>query len=106
MLDETGCDGVMVGRAAVSNPWLIQQCAAHLAGRTPPEPDLAAKRALVTRHIELLADAYDEQALVHKLKVFTRSFSHGLPGGRALRQELSSLHRSADLVAAVERFLA
>ena len=71
-----------------------------------PGIHLAAKRALVTRHIELLADAYDEQALVHKLKVFTRSFSHGLPGGRALRQELSSLHRSADLVAAVERFLA
>jgi nifR3 family TIM-barrel protein len=106
MLRETGCDAVMIGRAAVANPWIFRQASQVLDGRLPAEPPREERRQLVSRLAELLAESYDERGRLHKLKVFIRSFSHGLAGGRKLRQRLSQVHDADQLAAELEAFLA
>jgi nifR3 family TIM-barrel protein len=76
MLGETGCDGVMIGRASMRNPWVYRQTADRLAGRQPYEPTME----------------------------FTGWYTHGLPGGRHLRLRINSLGEPKAFVEAVEQF--
>lgn len=62
---ETGCTGIMIGRAALKNPWIIRQTAAALAGQTPArEPNWAERRNFVCRHLDAMAGHYGERAAV------------------------------------------
>jgi nifR3 family TIM-barrel protein len=104
MLAETGCDGVMIGRAATKNPWIFQQTARHLAGESWIEPTLADRRDLILGHLRLVAAREESTFALHKLKKFTGWYTHGLPNGRHLRQQLQSLPDVPTLLAAVEGF--
>ena len=105
MLDDTGCDAVMIGRAALTNPWIFGQAADVLVGRAPRQPSPSDRGALIRRHMELLDDRFGGRLLAHKLKVHTRWFTRGLPGGRGLRQVLSRLHDPDQLRAEIEAFV-
>ena len=62
MLAETGCAGVMIGRAALGNPWLFTQVAARLRGESPlPEPSVAARVAVALCHAQMAAVALGER---------------------------------------------
>jgi len=105
MLDETGCDGVMIGRASMKNPWIYRQAAALLAGHAPVEPTLDDRRALILRHFRLLLEQEtDETFRMHKLRTFTGWYTHGLPDGRELRSRIGSLGDPGAFAEAVERF--
>lgn len=106
MVRETGCDGVMIGRAALLNPWIFRQTAEALAGRTPQEPSLAERYQLMRQHFTQVLQREDEKTALHKLRTFVGWYTHGLPNGRSLRCQLSQLQRSADVMAAVETFFA
>ncbi len=106
MVRETACDGVMIGRAAIADPWLLRAAAARLAGAVASEPTLADRHALAHRHLELLAETSADTALVHRIKVFLRSYTRGLPEGRLLRRRLSELDDVDALRAAVDEFFA
>jgi len=105
MLDETGCDGVMIGRASMKNPWIYRQAAALLAGRPVVEATLADRRALILGHFHLLlAQEHEPTLRMHKLRSFTSWYTHGLPEGRRLRTQIASLGDPAAFLDAVERF--
>lgn len=104
MLATTGCDGVMIGRAATKNPWIFQQTARHLAGEGWHEPTLADRRELILGHLHLVAAREESTFALHKLKKFTGWYTHGLPNGRHLRSQLAALHDVPTLLAAVEAF--
>ncbi len=106
MVRETGCDGVMIGRAAVVDPWVFAAAAACLEGREPPHPTVADRRSLASRHLDLLAAAYKGRALVHAIKVFLRLYTRGLPEGRVLRRRLGGLDDPEALRQALEEFFA
>ena len=50
MFEETGCDGVMIGRASMKNPWIYRQITDGLAGREPRQPTLDDRRELIVAH--------------------------------------------------------
>ncbi|HEU4402783.1 MAG TPA: tRNA-dihydrouridine synthase, partial [Candidatus Polarisedimenticolia bacterium] len=102
--DATGCDGVMVGRAAVKNPWIFRQIAALRAGRTPLEPTLAERRGLILYHFSLLRDREDERFALHKIRTFTGWYTHGLPNGRELRHRINTLGSVSEFIDAIEGF--
>jgi tRNA-dihydrouridine synthase B len=66
MMQETGCDGVMVGRAAISNPWALGRMRAALCGEdSPPEPTLAERIEVALEHLRL-SIAYEADALSYE----------------------------------------
>jgi nifR3 family TIM-barrel protein len=104
MLKETGCDGVMVGRGATKNPWIFRQIAARLRGDEYSEPTLKDRRKLILGHFEMVAKREPSKYALHKLKKFTGWYTHGLPHGRKLRQQISQLHSVESFLEAVEKF--
>ncbi len=104
MMRTTGCDGVMVGRAATKNPWIFSQLAAKLSGGEVPEPSLADRRRLVLDHFRLVVEREDERYALHKLRKFTGWYTHGLPHGRRLRGRINDLPDTDAFLEAVEEF--
>lgn len=109
MFRETGCDGVMIGRGSLGNPWIFRQTAALLAGASKEEvaalqPTLADRRALILHHFNRLRDSEEVKHALHKIRTFTGWYTHGLPGGRALRQRISALKDLDAFFDAVEAF--
>jgi tRNA-dihydrouridine synthase B len=105
MLAETGCDGVMVGRGATRNPWLFRQIAARISGGQVTEPTLADRRDLILGHFRMVAERESSAYALHKLRKFTGWYTHGLPNGRRLRQEINQIPDVPSFLATVEDFL-
>ncbi len=106
MRAETGCDGVMIGRASLTNPWIFRQSAALLRGGSDGPPALAERRALMRAHFEEVVRREDERTALHKLRKFTGWYTHGLPDGRSLRRRLSEVASAVELLGAVEDYFA
>ena len=107
MLAATGCDGVMIGRASMKNPWIYRQITDLMAGRTPVEPTLEDRRRLILRHFRLLVrQETDPKHVMHKLRTFTGWYTHGLEGGRRLRTRIHELDTPEAFREAVDAFFA
>lgn len=104
MLRQTGCDGVLIGRAATKNPWIFHQAADLLAGRPPRMATLAERRALILEHFRQVAERESSSYALHKLRKFCGWYTHGIPHGRELRQRIQSLPDVPSFLQAVEEF--
>jgi len=106
MLRETGCDGVMVGRASMKNPWIYRQIADLLAGRAPYEPTVADRRDVIRAHFRMVTAEEEPVFALHKLRTFTGWYTHGLPDGKQLRARIGELPTCEAFLEAVETFFA
>ncbi len=106
LLEQTGCAAVMIGRGATRNPWIFRQTADSFSGLTVSEPTLEDRRDLILSHFQMVADREQGKFALHKLRKFTGWYTHGLPGGRVLRQQIQSLATVPAFFSAVEMFFA
>ena len=78
MIDETGCDAIMIGRGVLGNPWLIKQCIDYLdEGIEPQEITLDEKIEMIKRHAELLSQIRPEKVAMHKMRTHTAYYLKG-----------------------------
>lgn len=92
-LEETGCDGVMVGRGVMGNPWIFMQAHAVMNGEKPVEPALEDKRAFVLEYACLMLERIGHELIVlGKVKQLCGQFTRGLPGGSRFRQDVYHSH--------------
>lgn len=90
MMEQTGCDGVVVGRGCLGRPWLFAQIHQALAGDPiSAPPTLGEVTAIMVRHAELLAEFHGELKGCRDLRKHIAWYLHGYPAGRELRQQLS-----------------
>ena len=106
MLRETGCDGVMIGRSSMKNPWIYRQAAGLLAGRHPFEPTIADRHDVIRAHFDMLTDQEEPVFALHKLRTFTGWYTHGLADGKRLRTQISLPTTPQAFLEVVERFFA
>ncbi len=86
MLEETGCAGVMIGRAALGNPWLFRQVRAALRGESRPrEPTPGERGAVALCHLQMLAALQGERRAVLEMRPVLAHYLRGLPGTRRWR---------------------
>ena len=86
MLEETGVDGLMVGRGADGNPWLFQQLKAVLAGdKCPAKPSLDERLDLAAEHLDMLIDFKGERVSVKEMRRHISAYLKGLPHAAEFR---------------------
>jgi nifR3 family TIM-barrel protein len=86
MLEETGCDAVMVGRAAMGNPWIFREINHYLdTGNQLPLPTLDEKIAIILEHARMLIKAYNESSAMLKMRHHVAWYAKGWPGVAAIR---------------------
>ena len=103
MIEETGCDAVMIGRAASSNPWIFRQIADHLSTGHYDEPTETDRYRLLSDYFRSLMDAEMPDA-VGKMKQFATLFTHGVRNGGELRQQVHHSHTAAEILDCVDAF--
>jgi nifR3 family TIM-barrel protein len=106
MMRSTGCDGVLIGRAATKNPWIFRQATDLLAGKLSEPASLLARREMILDHLRLVARREPSKFALHKLRKFTGWYTHGLPHGRVLRQSIQQIPDVPSFLATVEAFFA
>ncbi len=90
--EETSADAVMVGRAALGNPWIFAELAAFWTGILPEPPDDATRVAMYLRHLGLHREAIDdERRAVFELRKFARWYLFGVADELRLRREINRL---------------
>jgi len=114
MVAETGCDAVMIGRAAPANPWIFRQIAQYTATGAYDEPTVDDRYRMIRAYFEmLLAEMEASKDLprdarlgdpVGKMKQFATWFTHGVSGGAKLRAAIYQARTGPDVLAEVERF--
>ena len=114
MVAQTGCDAVMVGRAAPSNPWIFRQIAQYTATGCYDCPTAEDRYRLIRTYFQMLLDeAEASQALPRdarmgetagKMKQFASWFTHGVAGGAKLRASIYQARTGADVLAQVDAF--
>lgn len=100
LLEYTGCDGVMIGRAAIGNPWIF-------SGRNREQVSLRERIALLRRHLELNLDFYGQHGGLVLFRKHAVKYIHGLPGEKVLRVPLltaQSVQEFDDLLGGFEQF--
>jgi len=103
MVEETGCDAIMIGRTASSNPWIFRQTADYLAtGRYTEPTDLDRYRLLSGYFRSLIAAAMPDA--IGKMKQFAGLFTHGVRNGGELRHAVHHAHTTAEILGCVDAF--
>jgi nifR3 family TIM-barrel protein len=99
--DTAGVAGVMIGRAAMSAPWLFSQAKTYLAtGEIPADPPLEARWAMILRHCGLAVAGRrrgGERAAMASMRARLMAYTRGMEGGRGLRGQLSHVASIAEL---------
>ncbi len=101
----TGCDAVMIGRAAASNPWIFRQTDQFVATGRYDEPSEADRYRLLSGYFRMLVEAELPDA-IGKMKQFACWFTHGVRNGSELRRQVHSARAPAEVLERVDAFFA
>jgi len=114
---QTGCDAVMIGRMAPSNPWIFRQIEQYVGGATGvparpaansaekpyDEPTEADRYQMIRTYFQMLLEE-EMPGAEGKMKQFASWFTHGVPGGAALRKAIYEARSGAEILGRVEQF--
>lgn len=103
LLEHTGCDGVMIGRAAQGNPWIFRETVSFLeSGSRLPRPDRAEKKEMVLRHAALQREIKGEYTAVREMRKHLAWYTSGMPGSARFRGMINSIGTMEELFCGVE----
>lgn len=106
MLDETGCDAVMIGRGVLGNPWLIRECIDYINnGTLPKEVSVCEKIDMIKHHIELLKDTKCEKLALLEIRSHATWYLKGIPNSSILRSNICKAKSTNELVNLLDEFI-
>ena len=103
MVRETGCDAVMIGRTASSNPWIFRQIAQYLATGSYEHPEERRRYDIMRTYYMMLSERAAPDA-VGKMKQFATYFTHGVRNGSKLRAEIYKATEATQILDQVDAF--
>jgi len=105
MLEETGCDGVAVGRAAQGNPWIFEQIRDGMAGKPVREIPAEEKLAVLLRHARMLADLKSEPVAVREMRRDIVCYVRGMRDAAKVRTKVNAIVTLEELEAVLTAFM-
>jgi nifR3 family TIM-barrel protein len=103
LYQQTGCDAVMIGRAAASNPWIFRQLSDFFRNGTFLEPTEADRYQLIRSYYQMLVTE-EIPGAIGKMKQFASWFTHGVRKGAELRQSIQSARSTREVLDRVDQF--
>ena len=98
MLQQTGCDAVMVGRACRGNPWIFRQITTYLqTGELLPKPSLSDIRQMILRHAREQINFCGEKAAMRQMRKHVAWYTAGLKGGSVIRRAANEVETYGEL---------
>ena len=102
MLDETGCDGLMIARGAKGNPWIFKELSHYFeTGELLDRPDMEEIIQMVLRHARMMIDCKGEYIGIREMRKHVSWYTHGLAGAAKLRDQVNhaeSIGKLAELL--------
>jgi tRNA-dihydrouridine synthase B len=103
LYEQTGCDAVMIGRAAPTNPWIFRHMADYFSTGRYTEPAEIDRYELIRTYYEMLV-AEDMPGAIGKMKQFAGWFTHGVRNGTDLRRQVQSARTTHEVLDRVNTF--
>ena len=98
MMEETGCDFVMVARGAMGNPWIFKELNAAIHGEeAPPRPTVRELSMMMIRHLDELVQLKDEYSAVREMRKFVAWYTKGVKGAAKLRGKINNIETHAEM---------
>ncbi len=105
MLDETGCDAIMIGRATLGNPWLIKECVTYLeTGDIPKKVSMEERFSMIEKHLNHLLECKSERTALLEIRSHIAWYLKGVPHGSELKIELFKTKTIEDLKKIIKEF--
>lgn len=103
--EQTGCDAVMIGRAAPGNPWIFRQMMDYFRGQPYAQPQDADRYELIRSYYAMLVEE-ETPGAIGKMKQFAAWFTHGVRNGSELRRSVQSAPSAREVLDRVDEFFA
>lgn len=98
MFEETGCDAVMIGRAALGNPWIFREVIAFLkTGERVPPPSYEERVATAIRHLDMLTELVGERVAVLEMRKHAVWYVRGIPGASKARVRINKARTKEEM---------
>lgn len=98
MMEQTGCDGVMIGRGAQGNPWIFAELLEYeKTGKMPERPNLEEMKEMMLRHARLQIEHKGEYLGIREMRKHVSWYTTGLPNSAKLRGEINAVESYEDL---------
>ena len=106
MIDETGCDAIMIGRATLGNPWLIKQCVEYLDHHIEPEKvTIEEKIAMAKRHADLLEQTKPPKVALSRMRTHTAYYLKRLYGSGDIKPLLFKMNSKEEIFELLDEYL-
>lgn len=107
MLDETGCDAIMIGRATLGNPWLIKQCVDYLeTGEEPEKVTVEEKIAMAKRHANILEETQPKKLAISRMRTQTAYYMKGMYRTVDIKPKLFKMNSKEEIFKLLDDYLA
>ena len=101
-LEESGCDGLMIGRGALGNPWIFSEISSYLAEKDWQQPSLDERIDIIIKHAKRHAEAHPGPKPLTSLRAHLVHYFKGVPGSKAWREAVVKVSTVSDLEKTIE----
>lgn len=106
LLEHTNCDGVMIGRGALGNPWMLYRTVHYLTtGELLPDPSPGEKIRIAVLHLDRLADLKGENVAVREMRKHLAWYLKGMPDSAIVKNSIMDLTSRSEVVAVLEDYV-
>ena len=104
-LDETGVDALMIGRAAMGNPWVLKRIVHYLAtGELMDEPNFTEKMTVALAHMDRLINLKGERVALMEMRSHMAWYVKGLPGASNVKREIVQINTKGEMIELLEKY--
>ena len=106
MIEETGCDAIMIGRGVLGNPWLIKECIDYLEkGIEPKEVTIKEKIDMIKKHAELLVKTKTEKVAMLEMRTHAAYYIKGLPNSTDMKNKIFQMKTKEELFELLDEYM-
>ena len=106
MLEQTGCDLVMIGRGVLGNPWLIKECVEYLnSGKQPVPVTTSEKIEMLKHHFSLLVQDKNEQVALLEIRSHALWYIKGIPGSAKIKNAICQTKTAEEIFSILDEYL-